>query len=249
MPQPDRQGLHHPGAVGLQVLAGDGALDPLQIGGDLAPHIAAVEIGQARMGELVEGLGELEAPAQRAGRRQLALDEESLGKAGSGKQGGLLQKRIAPLRRSDRHSLRGRDGWHRRAGDRAGICPPSARASSSARPQPLDGPGDRERRIGPARRDGVVALVPVAPDGGERAGRPRGIEGVDAAARLAHQPEAVAAEAVHVRIDHGDRRRHGDHGLDRVAAGGQDRLAGLGGEPMGSRDGGGREDGGFGHGP
>ena len=71
---------------------------------------------------------------------------------------------------------------------------------------------------------------------------------MDAPPRLPHEPEAVTADAVHVRVDHRDGGRHGDHGLDRVAACGQDGLAGLGGEGVGSRDGGGREDGGFGHG-
>ncbi len=171
MPQPDRQGLHHPGAVTFQVLAGDGALDPLQIRGDLASHIAAVEIGQARMGEPVEGIGELEALSLRAGLRQLALDEESLGKAGSGKQGGLLQKRISPLRRSDGIAF---------AGETDGIAEQEIEGHLTAeRPGELQrqapsahGPGDGERSIGPARRDGVVVLVPVAPGGGERAGRP-----------------------------------------------------------------------------
>ena len=199
------------------------------------------------MGEPVEGIGELEALSLRAGLRQLALDEESLGKAGSGKQGGLLQKRISPLRRSDGIAF---------AGETDGIAEQEIEGHLTAerpgelqrQPPSAHGPGDGERRIGPARRDGVVVLVPVAPGGGERAGRPRGIEGMDAASRFAYEPEAVSAEPVHVRIDHGDRRRHGDHGLDRIAAGSQDRLAGLGCEPMRSRDGGGREDGGFGHG-
>ena len=45
--------------------------------------------------------------------------------------------------------------------------------------------------------------------------------------RLAHQPEAVAADMIHVRIDGRDRRRHRDHGLDRVAAIGKHLPPGL----------------------
>jgi hypothetical protein len=72
---------------------------------------------------------------------------------------------------------------------------------------------------------------------------------MDAASLLPHEPEAVAPDPVHVRVDHGNRRRHGHHGLDRIAARSENGLAGLGGKPVGSRDGGCREDGSFGHGP
>jgi hypothetical protein len=50
------------------------------------------------------------------------------------------------------------------------------------------------------------------------------------------EPEPVAADAVHVRIDHRDRGRRGDHGFDGVAAFAHHRASGLGGECMG-RDG------------
>ena len=42
-----------------------------------------------------------------------------------------------------------------------------------------------------------------------------------------HQPEAVAADMVHVRIDGGDRRCHRNHGLERVAAFRQHGAPGL----------------------
>src|SRR5207302_4491283 len=44
---------------------------------------------------------------------------------------------------------------------------------------------------------------------------------------LAHQPEAVAAEVVHVRVDRGDRRRHGHRGFDRIATFGKREAPGL----------------------
>jgi hypothetical protein len=70
---------------------------------------------------------------------------------------------------------------------------------------------------------------------------------VDAPGRLAHQPEAVAADSVHVGIGHRDGGRHGDHRFDGVAALGEDRLTGLGGEPMRRRDGRGGEGRSVGH--
>jgi hypothetical protein len=64
---------------------------------------------------------------------------------------------------------------------------------------------------------------------GPRAGRARAHEGTHPALRLTHEPEAVAAEVVHVRIDRGDARRHRKHGFERIAAFGQDGAAGFGG--------------------
>ena len=49
------------------------------------------------------------------------------------------------------------------------------------------------------------------------------------AGALAHQEEAVAAHMVHVRIDGGDGRRHRHHGLQRIAALGEDGAPRLGG--------------------
>ena len=53
-----------------------------------------------------------------------------------------------------------------------------------------------------------------------------------AAGRLADQPEPVAADMIHVRIDGGDRGRHGDHCLDGVAAFGEDVAAVFNGGTM-----------------
>ena len=55
-------------------------------------------------------------------------------------------------------------------------------------------------------------------------------------ARGEDQPEAVTADAIHVRVDDGDRRRGGDGGVHGVAATAEDGAAGLGGEPMGRGD-------------
>ena len=48
----------------------------------------------------------------------------------------------------------------------------------------------------------------------------------------AQQHEAAAADAAQPRLDHADRERRGDRGVDRVAAVAQDARAGLRGEPM-----------------
>ena len=95
-------------------------------------------------------------------------------------------------------------------------------------------PATVTRRVRPAGGNRVVALVAVALPRRQAPGRAAGLDAVHAPARLAHQPEAVSADAVHVRVDDRDRRRHGDHGLDGIAALGQHRLAGLGREAWGA---------------
>jgi hypothetical protein len=52
------------------------------------------------------------------------------------------------------------------------------------------------------------------------------------------EPDAVAADAVHVRVGHRDDGGGGDHRLDRGAAFGEDVAAGEGGGAVGCRKGG-----------
>ncbi len=60
----------------------------------------------------------------------------------------------------------------------------------------------------------------------------RAHDGAHAAVGFADQPEAVAADMIHVRIDRGDAGRHRQHGLDGVAAFGQNGAAVLDGGGM-----------------
>src|SRR5690606_21550139 len=87
-----------------------------------------------------------------------------------------------------------------------------------------------------ARGNLVVAIVAVEPRRGVGAGAAGSHDGAHAAGTLADQPEAVAAGVVHVRIDGGDGGRHGDHGLDGVAAFGQNGAPVLDGEGMRGAD-------------
>jgi hypothetical protein len=61
-----------------------------------------------------------------------------------------------------------------------------------------------------------VAGVKLRPSGGDR--RAASVDADRFAARLGQNPEAVAADRVHVRIDHGNGGGHGDHGLGGAAA-------------------------------
>src|SRR4029077_21044807 len=60
--------------------------------------------------------------------------------------------------------------------------------------------------------------------------------GAHAAGRLTDQPEAVATDMIHMRIDRGDAGRHGQHGLHGIAACGQNVAAVLDRRGMRSTD-------------
>ncbi len=87
----------------------------------------------------------------------------------------------------------------------------------------------RQRGERPARRNFVMTGVAIKPRRRLRAGNACAHNRAHPAVGFADQPEAVAADMVHVRIDRGDRRRHRQHRLDGVAAFGQDGAAVLDG--------------------
>ena len=67
---------------------------------------------------------------------------------------------------------------------------------------------------------------------GARCGAAAGVDGDDIMARFVNQPEAVAADAVHVRINHRDGGCRGDHCFECSAALAQYRESGLRGQRM-----------------
>ncbi len=234
--QPQRQWLDGARAEGLQVAARDGAADPLQVGGDLAADIAAIEIVEPGSREMGERVGERRTLAHRAGRRRLAVDEKRLGEAGRPMQRFRLVR--DPARFRDGHGTALAREAHR-VGQEHGQRDLGAEASGIIKGglPAGDGSGHRQGSVRPARRDGVVALVPVALDRGEAAGRSARLDGAHPPARFAHEPEGVAADRVHVRIGDRDRRGHGHHRLEGIAALGEDGASGLGGEVMRRGDG------------
>jgi hypothetical protein len=78
-----------------------------------------------------------------------------------------------------------------------------------------------------------MAVTAIEIGRGGCGGGPAGVDAGRRPARLRDQPEAVAADAVHVGIDHGDGRGGGDHGFDGVAALAQHGQPCLGGQMMG----------------
>src|SRR5262249_35837393 len=64
----------------------------------------------------------------------------------------------------------------------------------------------------------VIPVLAIKLDACTRSGSARAHNGTHAPRGLAHHPEAVAADVIHMRIDRCDRRGHGNHGFKRIAA-------------------------------
>ena len=97
-----------------------------------------------------------------------------------------------------------------------------------------DHTGHGEGRGPAARRDGRAVTRPVRVEIGAGRRAPGRVEGEQAArARVVDQPEVVAADPVHVRIDDGDGGGRGEGRVEGVAAAREDGAARLGGQMMG----------------
>ena len=225
----DRQRLGERRRVAFEVGARDRRADAVEIAGDLARDVAAIEIGEPGMGELFERRGERRLPQHMAGGRRLAVDQEGLRETGNSFQ--LARDRRREIGEAARHrrALAGlADGVaeQHRERQRAALCLRGFERQHPAAYCAWYGQG-RQRT---ARRDRFVFAIKLRPR--VLAGAARRHQRADAPRRLAQEPEAVAADAVHVRIDDRDRRRHRDHRLDRVAALGEHRASGFRGRAV-----------------
>ena len=91
----------------------------------------------------------------------------------------------------------------------------------------------RERCKWAARRNLVISGIPIEPRRRPGARAPCPHQRTHAARRLADQPEAVAADVIHMRIDRRDAGCHGKHRLDGVAPFGENCAAVLDGSRVG----------------
>ena len=150
----DRQRVGQHRAVAQHVVARHRAADLFEVGRKLASHVAAVEIAEAGMGELIERRRERSLLQRRAGLRRLAVRQECRGKARHLLQFGELF-RCEP-RLAVRH-----DVAFARLVDRgpsntlSGSFPPKNLAASSASIQPPTAPGTVSAASGP--RAGIVS--------------------------------------------------------------------------------------------
>ena len=220
-----------PGAVLLEIGAGDRATEAFKIGGHLAPDIAAIEVVEPGMRQMLERFSECALLQPRAFVRWLAVSKERLGEAGHVLQvGELVGGELRLAARDDIALARMLDGGSQQHVERQpaamGLC-------RLLRQHPAgDGAWHGQRGKRAARRHLVVAGFPIKRDCCLGAGAPGAHQRAHAAGRLAEQPKAVAADMVHVRIDGGNRGSHRQHRLDGVAALGEDGAAVLDGGGM-----------------
>ena len=225
-----------PGAVVFEIGARHRAADALKVGGQLASDIAAVEVVEPDMAEMIERGGEGRLLERGAHLRDLAVEQEVFAEADRflhlrqlfGGEPRLAARDLVALarvldRRRQQHIER-QLAANSLAALRLGCFLRQHPAGNGARH------GKRGKR--PTRRDLVAAGLAVERDGGFAAGAPRPHQRAHTARRLADEPETVAADMVGVRIDRGDRGGHRQHGLDGVAAFGEDGAAVLDGGGM-----------------
>jgi hypothetical protein len=215
-------------AGSFEVGAGHRAADPVEIGGDLAADIAAVEIVESGPGEMIEGGGQrrLGADGTRPGR--LAVFEERRRKAGYVFEFPELLGGQPCLAPGDAVAVPGVvDGGFEQRRERH---PAALGLGGFEREKPTRHRSrHRERGERPALRDEVMPLGAIELLTGLDAGAASRHQRPHSAGTLPHQEKSVAAHMVHVGIDGGDGRRHRHRGLQRVAALSEDGTPRLGG--------------------
>ncbi len=127
------------------------------------------------MAELFERRGEGRQPSQRPGLRDLAVDEEGLFEARLVVERVEFLRHVARLGRRHRHALAGVPDC---VGEQQaeGQTPAEVAGDAVGQRPAADRAGDRQGRVGPAFGDRLVALVAVALDGREAAGRAAGLD-------------------------------------------------------------------------
>ena len=129
------------------------AVDAFEVGGDLAPDVAAIEVIEPGTGEMIERGGKRRLPEGRALRRRLAVDQESSAKPGIFELARNRRRRRAWLRDTAKPSRRADGG--RKQHVSSGSRPPCALAASSANIQPAIAPGTVSAASGP--RVGIMS--------------------------------------------------------------------------------------------
>ena len=181
------------------------------------------------MGEMIERCGERWLLEGRAGIGRATIDQECLRKAGDVPQFGEFLGRQPGLAAGDGVTVL---GVADRRSEQVGQRQASAQRASGFQCQHPAGnrAGHGERRQRAARRDRLIFAVELGPRIG--AGATWRHQRAHPSRRLVHEPEPVAADLGHVRVNRGDGRGHRHHGLERVAAGGQGGASRLNGGMM-----------------
>ena len=218
-------------AIVFHVSARDWTADAIEIGGDLAPNVAPVKIVKPGMGELLKRRGKRCLLQSRAHLGHFSIEQKCRLEAG-----GLVhfreffgrQPRLAAC--DNISAARMLDGGRKQqiegqlaAVHFGGVCREHPRGDRARH---------RERGKRPARRNFIATGIAIEPWCRLGACPPGAHQRPDAAGRLPDQPETVATNVVHVRIDRRDGSGHCEHRLDGIAAFGEDRAPVLNGGRM-----------------
>ena len=226
-----RQRLAPLGVVGIQVGQCHRRATGGEIGGNVTRQCTAIEILGAIAADPAQSLAQSGQFHPRALTRGLVAGQKGFGEIRLVLQFGLLFRRQFLLAAGDGKTVfRRPDGIFQQtrqrqsaahfAAERHGLAPARHRA---------------RHRIGCQRAAPRDRVVPVS--GIERGCRchgraTAGIKGHGILPGRADQPEPVPANRRHMRIDHGQHRRHGNRRFDGIATVAQHPQAGLAGQMM-----------------
>jgi hypothetical protein len=211
------QGRTDASPIAGEVVQADGAANLPQPGGDALRQRASIEAIEAILDDGAQRTRQRRKAEPAADHRGLAIRQEHLGKAGQALQLGELVHGAGSLRGRDRNAILGvEDRVFEESSERELAAP--ALADRERLLPAADGSGDGIGRVGAAHRDARAAADPVIVAGCLCGGRPAGFDRNDRRIRTGDRPEPVAADAVHVRVDHGDRGGRRNHRFDGVAA-------------------------------
>jgi hypothetical protein len=187
----DGERLGQRGAAAFEVGASDRAADAFEIRGDLAADVAAIEVAEASVGEVVERCRERDLSEPGAHGRGLALDQKDIGKAGHILElRKLLGRDVGLAARDDCALFRVRDGGREQIGQ---LHASAVGAGHLKRQRPTgDGAGHGQRRQRTAWWNRFVVAVKLAPRVG--AGAAHRHQDAQMTGGLTHKPDAVAAQ-------------------------------------------------------
>ena len=219
----DAERLIHDRAIAFHVSARDRTADAIKIGGDLAPNVAPVKIVEPGTGKLLKRRGKRCLLQPRADLGDLAVEQKRILEADGlvhlrklfGRQPRLAARHNISVARMFDGGRKQQIEGHLAAVRFGGVRSEHPRGNRARH---------RQRGERPARRNFIATGLTIEPRCRPRACPSGAHQRPHAAGRLPHQPEAIAANVIHVRIDRRDGRSHREHRFNGVAAFGKDRA-------------------------
>ena len=197
--QPDRSAQFS--GVALQVGQHERAAELRQVAGDRAREFALVKIGQSVLRELAQGRRERRLFHHRARCRNLAIDQKASAESRHVFQFGEFRGGVRALAFGHHDAVL---GVMRRVVEQARerqLSGPVLFAVVECQRPAGDRPRNRVRGERPAHRNRADLVLPIEIGRCASRGAAARIYGRYVLARFVDQPEAVAADAVHMRID------------------------------------------------